>query len=285
KMASSPGCEHYVRFCLLKAPCCGKLYVCRLCHDAEENHQMDRFKVKEVQCSECLTIQKAQQTCEKCSKQFGEYYCDICHLFDTDKKQYHCLPCGICRIGPRDEYFHCNKCNLCLAQTLEGKHKCVENVSRQNCPVCMEDIHTSRIGAHVLPCGHLLHKTCFDDMLRNCAYRCPLCMHSALEMQNHWEEIDQEIAQSPMPTEYRNATVRIMCNDCQAHSTASFHVLGMKCGNCGSYNTAQDGGLIQNNNVDQPEENENSDTEPETDTESEQQQQQQQQQDEEPTVE
>lgn len=36
--------------------------------------------------------------------------------------------------------------------------QCVENVSRQNCPVCMEDIHTSRIGAHVLPCGHLLHK-------------------------------------------------------------------------------------------------------------------------------
>lgn len=132
------------------------------------------------------------------------------------------------RIGPREKYFHCEKCNLCLAQDLRGNHKviftlhlflththrkycfwwanerprccdlqlflmfqCVENVSRQNCPVCMEvikhvthygercwifvqaftfstiwygfllhvqDIHTSRIGAHVLPCGHLLHK-------------------------------------------------------------------------------------------------------------------------------
>lgn len=112
-------------------------------------------------------------------------------------------------------------------------------------------------------------------------------MHSALEMQNHWEEIDQEIAQSPMPTEYRNTTVRIICNDCQAHGTASFHVLGMKCGSCGSYNTAQDGGLIQNNDVDQPEENnensnnENSNTEPETDPESEQQQHDEE---EEPTV-
>lgn len=37
---------------------------------------------------------------------------------------------------------------------------------------------------------------------------------------------------------------QIICNDCQAHCTVSFHVLGMKCSTCGSYNTAQDGGLI-----------------------------------------
>ncbi|XP_056603303.1 RING finger and CHY zinc finger domain-containing protein 1 [Triplophysa dalaica] len=242
--ATEAGCEHYVRSCLLKAPCCGKFYVCRLCHDGEENHQMDRFKVREVKCADCNTIQEAQQTCKKCSVKFGEYYCDICHLFDKDKKQYHCQPCGICRIGPREKYFHCKKCNLCLATDLKDNHKCVENVSRQNCPVCMEDIHTSRVGAHVLECGHLLHKTCFDDMCRTGAYRCPLCMHSAFNMKTYWEERDWEIAHSPMPAEYKDATVKIICNDCQAHCIVSFHVLGMKCSRCGSYNTAQDGGLI-----------------------------------------
>ncbi|KAJ3604610.1 hypothetical protein NHX12_029350 [Muraenolepis orangiensis] len=156
------------------APCCGKLYVCRLCHDAEENHQMDRFKVTEVQCADCQTVQQAQQTCQKCNVEFGEYYCDICHLFDKDKKQYHCQPCGICR-----------------------------------------------------------------------AYRCPLCMHSAWDMEKHWDHIDKEISLSPMPTEYQDATVKVICNDCQAHCTVAFHVLGMKCTDCGSYNTAQDGGLIQ----------------------------------------
>ncbi|XP_034047283.1 RING finger and CHY zinc finger domain-containing protein 1-like [Thalassophryne amazonica] len=145
------------------APCCGKLYVCRLCHDAEDNHQMDRFKVQEVQCSKCHTVQQTQQTCQHCHVQFGEYYCDICHLFDKNKKQYHCQSCGICRIGPREKYFHCEKCNLCLAKDLRGNHKCVENVSRQNCPVCMEDVHTSRIRAQVLPCSHLLHK--YDSLL------------------------------------------------------------------------------------------------------------------------
>lgn len=48
-------------FHVLQAPCCGKLYVCRLCHDAEENHEMDRFKVMEVQCSECQTTQQVSE--------------------------------------------------------------------------------------------------------------------------------------------------------------------------------------------------------------------------------
>ncbi|XP_029573442.1 RING finger and CHY zinc finger domain-containing protein 1 isoform X2 [Salmo trutta] len=238
----------------MNAPCCGKAYVCRLCHDAEEDHQMDRFLVKEVQCSVCNTVQQAQKTCQECNVTFGDYYCDICHLFDKDKKQYHCQPCGICRIGPREKYFHCQKCNLCLASDLRGNHKCVENVSRQNCPVCMEDMHTSRIGAHVLPCGHLLHKTCFDDMVRTGAYRCPLCMHSAWNMEDSWEQMDKDMAQSPMPTEYQDAIVKIICNDCQTHCTVPFHVLGMKCSGCGSYNTAQDGGLIQQLQEPQPQE-------------------------------
>nr|XP_048702783.1 RING finger and CHY zinc finger domain-containing protein 1 isoform X2 [Caretta caretta] len=224
--AAEAGCEHYRRSCLLQAPCCGKFYVCRLCHDSKEDHQMDRFKVKQVQCAKCKSIQQAQQSCEDCSSMFGEYYCGICHLFDKDKKQYHCEKCGICRIGPKEDFFHCSKCNLCLALSFQGKHK---------------DIHTSRVGAHVLPCGHLLHRTCYEDMLKE-GYRCPLCMHSALDMSRYWRQLDDEVAQTPMPTEYRNMMVEILCNDCSARSTVQFHILGMKCTSCESYNTAQDGG-------------------------------------------
>ena len=32
----------------------------------------------------------------------------------------------------------------------QGAHKCVERVSRSNCPVCQEDIHTSRIPSQVM---------------------------------------------------------------------------------------------------------------------------------------
>jgi RING finger/CHY zinc finger protein 1 len=40
-----------------------------------------------------------------------------------------------------------------------------------------------------------------------------------------------------MPPEYANMRVAILCNDCSARTGATFHVLGHKCGECGSYNT------------------------------------------------
>uniref|UniRef100_A0A8C8RYM5 RING finger and CHY zinc finger domain-containing protein 1 n=1 Tax=Pelusios castaneus TaxID=367368 RepID=A0A8C8RYM5_9SAUR len=236
-----PGCEHYRRGCLLKAPCCGKFYVCRLCHDSKEDHQMNRFKVKQVQCANCKSIQQAQQHCEGCSSMFGEYYCNICHLFDKDKKQYHCETCGICRIGPKEDFFHCSKCNLCLALSLQGNHKCIENVSRQNCPICLEDIHTSRVGACVLPCGHLLHRTCYEAMSK-AGYQCPLCKHSIFDMTRYWQQLDDEIVQTPMPTEYQNMMAEILCNDCSARSLVQYHIVAMKCKSCESYNTVQVGG-------------------------------------------
>lgn len=80
------GCEHYRRGCLLRvrrrrerggprrgavralssavplqAPCCGKLYPCRLCHDGAEEHRLDRFRVAEVQCTRCRLLQKVRR--------------------------------------------------------------------------------------------------------------------------------------------------------------------------------------------------------------------------------
>ncbi|NXA61552.1 ZN363 protein, partial [Mohoua ochrocephala] len=209
------GCEHYRRGCRLRAPCCGKLYPCRLCHDGAEEHQLDRFRVSEVQCIRCRLLQKVGP---------GGGGAEV--------------TAGV-GIGPKEDFFHCSKCNLCLSLSLRGKHKCIENVSRQDCPICLEDIHTSRVGAHVLPCGHLLHRP--FSPLSGRGYRCPLCMHSALDMTRYWRQLDNEVAQTPMPTEYQNMMVEILCNDCNARSTVQFHLLGMKCQNCESYNTAQDG--------------------------------------------
>jgi iron-sulfur cluster repair protein YtfE (RIC family) len=40
------GCKHYRRKCKLIAPCCGRAYVCRLCHDdaVQEAHILDRYE-------------------------------------------------------------------------------------------------------------------------------------------------------------------------------------------------------------------------------------------------
>lgn len=49
-----------------------------------------------------------------------QYTCLVCNLFDDeDKDQYHCDGCGICRIGGRTNFFHCEVCNMCLPLQLK----------------------------------------------------------------------------------------------------------------------------------------------------------------------
>eukprot|EP01052_Picozoa_sp_SAG31_P003232 SAG31_NODE_123_length_23712_cov_41.426291_2_plen_99_part_00 len=58
-----------------------------------------------------------------------------------------------------------------------------------------------------------------------------------LDMADQWRELDGAIAETPMPPEYRDMMVTILCNDCLETTSAHFHVLGIKCASCGSYNT------------------------------------------------
>lgn len=37
------GCQHYRRKCALVAPCCSKVFTCRLCHDDQCDHKMERW--------------------------------------------------------------------------------------------------------------------------------------------------------------------------------------------------------------------------------------------------
>ena len=37
------GCDHYPADCQLLSACCGKLYVCRFCHNDREDHTMKRY--------------------------------------------------------------------------------------------------------------------------------------------------------------------------------------------------------------------------------------------------
>ena len=80
------GCEHYVRRCSLVAPCCGKTYVCRHCHNDAEAHEMDRNAVKEVVCNRCNEQQPVSQTCCKCGIQFAAYFCAVCAAFVASRR-------------------------------------------------------------------------------------------------------------------------------------------------------------------------------------------------------
>ena len=55
-------CVHYERNCNVIAPCCGRAFGCRICHDelSPPGHPpMNRFMVREVVCKLCNTRQAA----------------------------------------------------------------------------------------------------------------------------------------------------------------------------------------------------------------------------------
>lgn len=55
-------CAHYERNCKIVAPCCNRVFGCRICHDelSPPGHEpMNRFMVQEVVCKQCGTRQAA----------------------------------------------------------------------------------------------------------------------------------------------------------------------------------------------------------------------------------
>ncbi|KAN0009444.1 hypothetical protein ACTFIU_006739 [Dictyostelium citrinum] len=236
------GCKHYARNCKIKAACCGRIYVCRLCHADDPvniKHEINRHATKEVLCMFCQTLQPVSKQCinNDCNKEFARYFCDVCKFYDDSptKKIYHCDKCGICRVGSRDDFIHCDRCNGCLSKTGFNSHKCIEN-KFSNCPICMEDLFNSRDPSTPFDCGHMIHSLCYNDFIKSGSFKCPICKKSIGKM--HWKHTDNIIKRSKMPEMYSGSTVSILCNDCQEKCVDQpFHFIGTKCTSCGSYNT------------------------------------------------
>ncbi|XP_021608634.1 E3 ubiquitin-protein ligase MIEL1 isoform X2 [Manihot esculenta] len=227
------GCDHYRRRCKIRAPCCQKIFSCRHCHNEatsamsnpDDRHEVVRHDIKQVICSLCNTEQEVAQVCSNCGVKMGEYYCEICKFYDDDttKGQFHCEGCGICRVGGRNNFFHCEKCGSCYQVELRNNHSCVENSMKHHCPICYEYLFDSIKGATVMQCGHTMHADCLNLMAEQNQYRCPICSKTVLKVSNYWRMLDQEVS--------------ILCNDCNETSKTAFHIVGLKCSHCRSYNT------------------------------------------------
>ncbi|RMX69114.1 hypothetical protein DD238_002424 [Peronospora effusa] len=165
-------CPHYVRRCHVLAECCKTWVSCRLCHDEAfgEQHRIDRFIIKQMRCDLCLTEQFCAQKCMNCHEMMAAYFCAVCNLFDDkgiEKKVFHCDQCGICRVGGRENYYHCIKCCGCYPHSLENKHKCLEGSMHRECPICLDVTFDSLEKINVLPCGHVLHSSCFKTYVKH----------------------------------------------------------------------------------------------------------------------
>ncbi|KAL0701751.1 hypothetical protein Bca4012_057873 [Brassica carinata] len=233
------GCKHYKRNCKLLAPCCDQLFTCIRCHDEEADHSVDRKQIKKMMCMKCLLIQPIGANCSNtlCKSSMGKYFCKICKLYDDERKIYHCPYCNLCRVGKGlgIDYFHCMKCNACMARSLK-EHVCREKCLEDNCPICHEYIFTSNSPVKALPCGHMMHSACFQDY--TCShYTCPVCSKSLGDMKVYFRMLDALLAEEKMPDEYSNKTQVILCNDCGRKGEAPYHWLYHKCTSCGSYNS------------------------------------------------
>ena len=85
--------------------------------------------------------------------------------------------------------------------------QCIENLSRTNCPVCLEDIHTSREPSQIPPCHHLIHKSCFAELtVKHNQLSCPVCkksLYSEEALKPLWTFYDKEINFMPMTEMYQ----------------------------------------------------------------------------------
>jgi len=238
-------CVHYERKCNLFAPCCGKVYGCRVCHDELTNAmhgQMDRFMVREIICKECHTRQGCSNQCvnPNCAVTFAEYHCDRCNLWmGLSNNPFHCDECGFCRVGGAENYRHCDQCSMCINADTFETHACLRDKYKNNCPVCREDMYTSRHAPQDLPCGHAIHAHCFRK-LAGFDYRCPICKKTVVSQRSMvaaWTERAMDIESQPMPPDLARA-VDIICNDCEDKSpNLPWHFLGVQCPNCSSFNT------------------------------------------------
>jgi RING finger and CHY zinc finger domain-containing protein 1 len=189
-----------------------------------------------------------RNNCIGCGVQFGEYHCNICNLWMTDKDEpYHCADCGFCRVGGADNFRHCHDCGMCIDINLFDDHNCKSGKYMSDCPVCQEDLFSSRFASHEMPCGHAIHWHCFQELI-SYDTRCPVCKKTAEspeDMAATWSTLAVGIACQPVPPDLARV-VNIICVDCeQTSSNRRWHFLGVRCNNCLSFNTSVEQIVLQ----------------------------------------
>jgi len=206
-----------------------------------EHHTIDRFAIKEIICRNCFSRQTSKtNSCLNCKIQFGEYHCKKCNLWmSSEEDPYHCDDCGFCRVGGASNFRHCHDCGMCVDAEKFEEHNCKVGQYMNDCPVCREDLFSSRNASHEMPCGHVIHWHCFKQ-LANHDSRCPICKKTAVtpeHMALTWNALALGIVLQPLPPDMTKA-VDINCIDCKAKDTnRRWHFLGTHCGKCGSFNT------------------------------------------------
>lgn len=155
---------------------------------------------------------------------------------------YHCDKCGICRVGGKENFKHCDTCGMCIDIDVFDDHNCQAGKFMAKCPVCYEDLFSSRSACHELPCNHSIHWQCFYELSR-VDIRCPICKKTMFPDEDKdeiWRGLREDIEMQPLPPE-ETRVVDLVCNDCEKRDcNRRWHPLGVECSYCHSFNTSID---------------------------------------------
>jgi RING finger/CHY zinc finger protein 1 len=168
------------------------------------------------------------------------YFCGICKFFDDDltKGIWHCNSCGLCRVGGKDNFVHCDHCHMCVPP---GNHKHTERAFECNCPICNEFLLTSTSPSfRPGPCHHPIHASCYKKLIKN-RTSCPICNKSYSELkillEENWKYLRELKKYYPVPPEYTNWRVEVLCYDCEKRTDSDYHWIGTECSHCHGWNT------------------------------------------------
>jgi hypothetical protein len=75
-----------------------------------------------------------------------------------------------------------------------------------------------------------------DDLLSE-----GLTSHSCLFFVDYFAMLDAAVRMQPMPAAYLTTKSNIYCQDCGKTGQVQYHFVGLKCSDCGSYNTREMG--------------------------------------------
>ena len=114
--------------------------------------------------------------------------------------------------------------------------------------MCKDFMFDSETPVKTLPCGHLMHTSCFETYTRH-YYTCPLCRKSLGDFTVYFRMLDAILADERQKKkaeeedkEDKEETKeqkqqKVKCNDCAEVTMAEFHFVYHACGKCRSYNT------------------------------------------------
>jgi len=199
---SNKTCEHYEKKCYkFYFQCCNVYDPCVRCHWARKSCEHMKFNISTIVCTECDTEQPPGDNCTNCGIQFAPCHCSVCNIW-TVSTITHCDDCGICRVGRPDDLYHCHNCHACFASRTKEHHQCEIDFADVCCVLCNESIFFSRDTSGILPCKHLIHHKCLEDLVNHEQYRCPQCKKSMANMSSHWEYLRLTIASHPIPLHF-----------------------------------------------------------------------------------